>query len=39
MNKETELPTMITAFRHDVHKFTGESHEDAREEFGGVQVN
>ncbi len=30
---------MLTAFRHDTHKFTGESHEDAREEFAGVPVN
>jgi len=30
---------MIAAFRHDVHKFTGESHENAREEFAGVPVN
>ncbi|MFB6200460.1 MAG: hypothetical protein ABEI98_00425 [Halorhabdus sp.] len=30
---------MLAAFRHDVHKFTGESHEDAREEFAGVPVN
>ncbi|WP_353635510.1 hypothetical protein ABSL23_15805 (plasmid) [Halobacterium sp. NMX12-1] len=30
---------MLTAFRHDAHKFTGESHEDAREEFAGVPVN
>ncbi|ELZ96562.1 hypothetical protein [Haloferax sulfurifontis] len=30
---------MLTAYRHDAHKFTGESHEDAREEFAGVPVN
>jgi len=30
---------MLTAFRHDAHKFTGESHDDAREEFAGVAVN
>ena len=30
---------MLTAFRHDAHKFTGESHADAREEFAGVPVN
>ena len=30
---------MLSAFRHDAHKFTGESHEDAREEFAGVAVN
>ncbi len=30
---------MLTAFRHDVHKFIGESHEDASEEFAGVSVN
>jgi len=33
------MSVMLTAFRHDVHKFTGESHEDAREEFAGVAVN
>ncbi len=27
------------AFRHDAHKFTGESHGDAREKFAGVRVN
>ena len=31
--------TMVAAFRHDVHKFTGESHGNAREEFAGVPVN
>jgi len=31
--------TMLTAFRHDTHKFIGESHTDAREEFAGVTVN
>jgi len=31
--------TMLAAFRHDVHKFTGESHENARESFAGVRVN
>ena len=30
---------MLSAFRHDAHKFTGESHEDARGEFAGVAVN
>ena len=30
---------MLTAFRHDAHKFMRESHEDAREEFAGVPVN
>jgi hypothetical protein len=30
---------ILTAFRHDAHKFTGESHDDAREEFAGVAVN
>ena len=30
---------MLAAFRHDVHKFTGESHENARESFAGVRVN
>ena len=31
--------TMLTAFRHDAHKFIGESHANAREEFAGVRVN
>jgi hypothetical protein len=31
--------TMLAAFRHDAHKFTGESHDDARETFQGVRVN
>lgn len=30
---------MLTAFRHDAHKFTGESHANARQEFAGVSVN
>lgn len=30
---------MLAAFRHDAHKFTGESHGDAREEFAGIPVN
>lgn len=30
---------MLAAFRHDAHKFTDESHEDACEEFAGVPVN
>ena len=30
---------LLTAFRHDAHKFTGESHEDAQGEFAGVPVN
>ena len=30
---------MLAAYRHDAHKFTGESHDDAREEFAGVSVN
>ena len=30
---------MLTAFRHDAHKFTGESHDNAREEFADVPVN
>lgn len=30
---------MLTAFRHDAHKFTGKSHENARKEFAGVVVN
>lgn len=29
---------LLAAFRHDAHKFTGESHGDAREEFAGVPV-
>jgi len=33
------MDAMLTAFRHDAHKFTGESHGDAREEFAGVPVN
>jgi hypothetical protein len=30
---------MLAAYRHDAHKFTGESHNDAREMFAGVRVN
>mgnify|MGYP006274548939 FL=1 len=30
---------MLAAYRHDAHKFTGESHNNAREEFAGVRVN
>jgi len=30
---------MVQAYRHDAHKFNGESHENAREEFAGVAVN
>ncbi|WP_256686115.1 hypothetical protein [Halococcus qingdaonensis] len=30
---------MLAALRHDAHKFTGESHDDARETFAGVAVN
>ena len=30
---------LVEIYRHDAHKFTGESHEDAREEFAGVPVN
>jgi hypothetical protein len=30
---------MLAAFRHDAHKFTGESHENARETFAGVPMN
>jgi len=30
---------MLVAFRHDVHKFTGESHANARETYAGVRVN
>ena len=33
------MDTMLATFRHDAHKFTGESHADAREEFAGVSVN
>ena len=29
----------LAAFRHDAHKFTGESHGEAREEFAGVPMN
>jgi len=31
--------TMLAAFRHDVHKFTGESHANARDRFAGMCVN
>ena len=30
---------MLTAYRHDAHKFTGESHDNAQETFAGVRVN
>lgn len=30
---------MLSAYRHDAHKFTGESHDNAREKFAGVTVN
>jgi hypothetical protein len=30
---------MLAAYRHDAHKFTGESHNNAREQFAGVRVN
>ena len=30
---------MLAAFRHDAHKFTGESHDNARETFAGIPVN
>lgn len=30
---------LLAAFRHDAHKFTGESHENARDTFAGVRVN
>ncbi len=30
---------MLAAFRHDAHKFTGESHNNASEELAGVMVN
>jgi hypothetical protein len=30
---------LLSAYRHDAHKFTGESHDDARESFDGVAVN
>ena len=29
----------LEAFRHDAHKFAGERHSNAREEFAGVRVN
>ena len=31
--------SMLAAFRHDAHKFTGESHDNARETFDGIPVN
>jgi len=31
--------SMLAAFRHDTHKFTGESHDNARETFAGIPVN
>lgn len=30
---------MLAVYRHDIHKFTGKSHKDAREEFAGIPVN
>lgn len=30
---------MLAAYRHDAHKFTGESHDNAQETFAGVRVN
>lgn len=30
---------MLAAFRHDVHKFTGDTHDDAPERFAGILVN
>lgn len=30
---------MLTAYRHDAHKFSGESHADAREMVAGIRVN
>jgi hypothetical protein len=30
---------MLAVFRHDAHKFTGESHNNAHEELAGVRVN
>lgn len=30
---------MLSALRHDAHKFTGENHDNARDEFAGVSVN
>ncbi len=31
--------SMLAVFRHDAHKFTGESHTNASETFAGVRVN
>lgn len=31
--------TLLRAYRHDVHKFTGESHGNASDTFAGVSVN
>lgn len=31
--------TLLVAYRHDAHKFHGESHANARESFAGVAVN
>ena len=31
--------TMLAAFRHDAHKFAGESHDDAQETFCDIPVN
>ncbi|MFC5973402.1 hypothetical protein ACFPYI_18895 [Halomarina salina] len=30
---------LLTAYRHDAHKFTGESHDDASDMYAGVRVN
>ena len=30
---------MLTAYRHDAHKFTGDAHDSAPESFAGVPVN
>ncbi len=30
---------MLSVLRHDVHKFTGDSHKNAKENFAGVPVN
>lgn len=31
--------TMLAAFRHDAHKFTGDTHDDAPETLAGIPVN
>ena len=37
--KTGEDVSMLSVYRHDVHKSRGRSHEDAVSEFGGVAVN